>query len=231
MQRWLASTYERADDLKRTLAAFDGSSLVRPDGHEHVVATFQKLSKQLTLLQKEESDASAAAMIERHFAVPSAVTGLDDPAVVPHLLSTRLDKEQEDQAARRAALATTGEGSDALLAVHNDTIRAACKHLAASALELDLPGAGSFAQGGGTAASGAPGGSSVAAPAPAPAAAAASQAIAHLLVGALRDGRGLELPPPKPSASVGGAQPGEASKRDGGEHSGEGAQNKRARTT
>ena len=51
LPRWLASTHERTDDLRRTLASFDGRSLVQPDGFESVVATFQKLSKQSELLQ------------------------------------------------------------------------------------------------------------------------------------------------------------------------------------
>ena len=76
-QRWTSATHERADDLKRTLGAFDGSSLVRPDGHEHVLNTFSKLSNQLTLLQERQAEPSAVALLERHFAVPSAVAGLD----------------------------------------------------------------------------------------------------------------------------------------------------------
>ena len=205
MNRWLSTTLAGADDLKRTLAAFDGSSLVRPDGYEHVLATFQKLSKQLAQLQASHTDPAAAEMLRRHFAVPSAVTGLDNPAAVPSLLSTRLDKEQEDQTARRAQQAT-GEGSEELLKQHNRTIKAARNHLAATALALDLPGAAALELSGPAPSQLAPGGgassATAPAPAPAPAAAAASQAVAHLLVSALRDGRGLERPPPK---SEGGA--------------------------
>ena len=54
--RWVSATHERADDLRRTLASFDGSSLVRPDGSTSVVNTFQKLSKQLTLLQERQAE-------------------------------------------------------------------------------------------------------------------------------------------------------------------------------
>ena len=108
LNRWLDSSKERADDLKRTLAAFDGASLLRPDGHDHVQNTFSKLSKQLSLLQERQAEPTAVALLERHFAVPSAVAGDllgASPAAVPHLLSTRLDKEHEDQIARRAPAA------------------------------------------------------------------------------------------------------------------------------
>lgn len=227
LPRWLTSTHDRANDLRNTLAAFDGTSLVRKDGYATAVGSFQKLSKQLTMLQERQADPSAAATLERHFTVPSAVTGLAQPAIVPHLLSTRLDKEQEDQISRRERLsADTDAMDDAAMKKHNATLRGAQAHLTKSALLLDLPGAAALG-GPGAAAAGAAGGSgsnatstSRAGTDAAPASTAATQAVAMLLVGALRNGTGLECPPASapdvdaaPDADEGGDEEGGARKR------------------
>jgi hypothetical protein len=214
MHRFLPSAHERADDLRRTLAAFDGSSLVRPDGHETVVATFAKLSKQCGLLEERQGDDITALLLSRHFVVPSAASGLPNVSAVPQLLSTRLDREQEEEALRRDALVMDAPASSAqALEQHNATVRAAHAHLAAAALSLDLPGAEAVARSG-PAASLRAAGSLAAAPAGAsnravgvssnasasaatsPASTAASQAVASLLVSALRTGTGLDYVPP-----------------------------------
>ena len=198
LQRWLA-TPVRADDLRRTLAGFDAS------GPAAVVPTFHKLSKQCELLlyvsQVERCDEPAAAALHsRHFAVPSAVSGMGSVAGVPHLLSTRLDKEHEDQVARRAMLTSPHKEAcrDSDLETHNKTVVAAHAHLATSAESLDLPGAAALrsGRGGGGDAAAASAYAVNAAPTPAGTPATVSQTQGNLLVGALRTGAVLELPPP-----------------------------------
>ena len=105
LNRWLSGTEERARDIQRTLATFDGAPLLRDD-FAPILTSFQQLSQQLGLLQERRSDPAAEAALERHFAVPSNIAELD-VALIPHILSTRLDKEQEDEdlVARRSAKA------------------------------------------------------------------------------------------------------------------------------
>ena len=95
LKPWLTTTEQRAKDLQTTLANFDGRNLARPDGKDAVLTAFQKLSKQCSLLERQ-SDQNSSIMLERHFAVPTTVAGLDpargEVAMVPHLLSTTLEK-------------------------------------------------------------------------------------------------------------------------------------------
>lgn len=156
----LSGAEQRADNLRRSLRNFDagrgGATFAS------VLQQFEQLSKQLVLLQERGADANAEALLEGQFAVPSSVTALQSAAVpgmstalVPVLLSTMLDKEQEEQAPPADLLALEAEGADSgqplpseeTIAAHNESLRAAHDHLARVALRYDLPGASNtFAQ-------------------------------------------------------------------------------------
>jgi len=149
-QCMLAASEQRADDLRRSLRTFDAG---RGGGRfGAVLQQFEQLSKQLVLLQERSIDTNAQALLERHFVVPSAVSGFEagtNTTVVPHLLSTMLDKEQEEQAPHQPILATA-HGSDELgptpatIAAHNQIIDAAYLNLSRLASHANLPGSGSI---------------------------------------------------------------------------------------
>ena len=155
MQSLISASEQRADDLRRTLRTFDAG---RGGGRfSLVLQQFEQLSRQLILLQDRSTDTNAEALLERHFAVPSSVSGFEpglSAAAVPSLLSTALDKEQEERAPH-PALFSADEAKDgpsptaATIASHNGAIDRALDHLARSALRADLPGAGDVAQDGG----------------------------------------------------------------------------------
>ena len=211
LKPWLTTTEQRAKDLQTTLANFDGRNLARPDGKDAVLTAFQKLSKQCSLLERQ-SDQNSSIMLERHFAVPTTVAGLDpargEVAMVPHLLSTTLEKEQEDRAAKQQRQAEGSSSSDdASIEAHNATVKAAQEHLARTASALVLPGAQALAKASGIQPAGG-GFRSLGAPAPtyqsaappaysslaaAPPAQPAHEAEASKLIAALRSGVGLEI--------------------------------------
>ena len=90
-------TEERARDLQRTANTFDGTRLLHDDV-AHVLASFAQAGEKLRLLHEKGLTAQNEALLERHFIVPSAASGVDS-SLMPHLLSSRLDKEQEDEEA------------------------------------------------------------------------------------------------------------------------------------
>ena len=130
--------------------------------------------------------------------------------MVPHLLSTTLEKEQEDRAAKQQRQAEGSSSSDdASIEAHNATVKAAQEHLARTASALVLPGAQALAKASGIQPAGG-GFRSLGAPAPtyqplsaappaysslaaAPPAQPAHEAEASKLIAALRSGVGLEI--------------------------------------
>ena len=201
LPRWLATTHERANDLRRTLARFEASDPAS------VVASFQTFSKQCELLHDRCDDATATTLLNQHFVMPAAISGMASIAGLPFLLSTRLAKEHEGQVASCAMLTHEDACTDSDRDAHNKTVVAAHAHLARSTEMLDLPGAVALrlrcgGGNGGTANAANAANATIAANAtsmPAagtPAPAAASQPQEILLVSALRTGVGLELPPP-----------------------------------
>ena len=146
----LAATERRTEDLRRTLASFDPG---RATNFAEALLHFETCSQQLGLLLERGTEASADALLERHFVVPSAISGLDAPlagggvgvANVPMLLSTMLDKEQEDDYAATASSASgtaaTRNLSKGATAHHNRCLDEAHAHLMKQALAVDLPGA------------------------------------------------------------------------------------------
>ena len=97
LARALEGTEERARDLQRTANTFDGTRLLHDDV-AHVLASFAQAAEKLRLLHEKGLTAQNEALLERHFIVPSAASGVDS-SLMPHLLSSRLDKEQEDEEA------------------------------------------------------------------------------------------------------------------------------------
>jgi hypothetical protein len=219
-RRWLLGTEERARDVQRKISTCDTSSLLRED-FTPVLKNFQELSQQLSLLQERGTDLTAA--LDKTFVVPSGVSGLDAAAaVIPHLLSTMLDKEQVDEdasASRRAEAAGSGDWTKEQ---HNKVVSDAHDFLAAAALAADLPGAAKLAQlAGGTSLAIAPAPAamnSTTAPAPSSSRGSAANAdgdadVRRRLLNAMRTGAGLE-----------------PAKRPEGEQQMEEQQRKRART-
>jgi len=148
MQSLLISAEHRAEELKRSLRNFDAG---RGGGRfGTVLQQFEQLSKQLVMLQDRTTDRNSQELLERHFAVPSSVRSFEtatapgvSTAAVPALLSTMLDKEQEDQAPPPALLARDEASDLETIARHNRIVGAAHEHLARIALRADLPGASS----------------------------------------------------------------------------------------
>mgnify|MGYP006117134269 CR=1 FL=1 len=138
----LSSIGERADDLQRTLASFDGERLLNWSSS---LTHYQQLSQQLQLLHDKSSD-----QLLDHFVPEPAGVG-EQPSLIPNLLSTRLVKEQEDErnadAEQARAKADASDTSEEALSEHNRKLEAAHEHLASRALELGLPGAASLAGG------------------------------------------------------------------------------------
>ena len=216
MDSVLSATERRAEDLRRTLASFDPA---RATSFAQVLLHFESCSQQLGLLLERGTDASADALLERHFAVPSAIAGLGTTAIggvsaglVPHLLSTALDKEQEDDyltlselVGGHAAAASSGVDCsrqripDAMTAHHNECLDKAHAHLMQCALSTDLPGAANLQ--GAQRRFGRETNQAEPAAAAAGVAEATSQRSAQALLNALRKGDGLP-PPPMPSASA-----------------------------
>ena len=97
LARALEGTEERARDLQRTANTFDGTRLLHDDV-AHVLASFAQAAEKLRLLHEKGLTAQNEALLERHFIVPSAASGVDS-SLMPHLLSSRSDKEQEDEEA------------------------------------------------------------------------------------------------------------------------------------
>lgn len=141
----LGATATKSDELRRTLAEAASDPSKIGSSFDAALSQFQTLSQQLGLLQAGDGDRRDwTAAFEGHFVLPSSVEGIE-PAMIPQLLSTKLDKEQEDDAAH-AAREALGQHSLAPLAHaeldrHNGTLRAAQKHLLSAALDLQLPGA------------------------------------------------------------------------------------------
>lgn len=136
----LSAIGERADDLQRTLASFDGERLLNWSSS---LTHYQQLSQQLQLLHDKSSD-----QLLDHFVPEPAGVG-EQPSLIPNLLSTRLVKEQEDErnADAEQARAKASDTSEEALSEHNRKMEAAYDHLASHALELGLPGAASLAGG------------------------------------------------------------------------------------
>ena len=148
MQSLLTSAEHRAEELKRSLRNFDAG---RGGGRFcTVLQQFEQFSKQLVLLQDRTTDRNSQELLERHFAVPSSVRSFEtatapgmSTAAVPALLSTMLDKEQEEQVPPPALLARDEASDLETIARHNRIVGAAHEHLARIALRADLPGASS----------------------------------------------------------------------------------------
>ena len=167
LEALLTGSHERADDLRRTLAFDVRPLLLRSDSDstQKLLSRFQQLSQQLSLLSERSADASADALLARHFAVPSGVA--DGGGSLPLLLSTRLEKEQEDsnsRLARAASGGTSGGGGsggppgsavvrpagatwdEAAVAARNASVQRAHQRLAQLALHAELPGAETIAR-------------------------------------------------------------------------------------
>ena len=138
LPHWLASTAERAEDLKHSLNAFDDTPLRGTGEFSRALAQFQQLSQQVQLLEDRRADGSD--LLERHYVVPSGVTGLD-VAAVPHLLSTQLEMEMLQQNQQAASSTNLPDANAATISAHNARLAAAHAHLARAALALKLPGA------------------------------------------------------------------------------------------
>eukprot|EP00665_Eupelagonemidae_sp_cell47_P003579 gene3579-4666_t len=133
----ITSAAGRSDDLCRTLTGIMSDPSKLRD-YSSALSQFQQLSAQLGLLQ--EGDWGTA--FERHAAVPSSAEDIH-AALIPQLLSTRLDKEQEEHLARVAAEAQQDPQpvAPAEIELHNERLRGAARHLLDAALEHELPGA------------------------------------------------------------------------------------------
>ena len=140
-QKMLMEVGERANDLRATLQSFDPRKLHDPAA---TLSHFQQLSKQLDILHGlalDEANGAANLMI-----LPHELTA--DANTIPHLLSTRLDKEHEDVLARVTEHAEQASASGAAIALtapeieeHNTRLAAAHEHLLKAAAALDLPAA------------------------------------------------------------------------------------------
>ena len=209
LSRFLASTAERAEDLKQRLAAFDGSPLL-VDEFGPVLSSFQQLSSQLKLLEERRA-AESNTILQRHFVVPAAASGVP-VRQIPELLSTGLEMEQIAEAASTAREADAGAATAAPWSSedHNAAVQAAHAHLASAALQLGLPGAQalsaedqkknqpSLPPGGSSSSGRVPGNSGSSSDPPSEEAHAES---ARQLISALRTGEGLKRPAPRPVAS------------------------------
>lgn len=145
----------RADDVLNTLSSFE--RLAEAGGPNAMLSQFERVSKQLNLLQECVTEFPGAArdsnrtMLEDYFAVPSALAGsnlqrvnlgTEDPSRLPALLATALDKEQTDQAPLPSMFADHASADDhSAFQAHNESIEAALAHLTDVALRADLPGA------------------------------------------------------------------------------------------
>lgn len=152
----LQGSEKRADDLRRTLLSFDPARAAAAgdrDGVGSVFSTFEKLSQQLGLLLDRSSDPTAQAILERHFAVPSSVSGFDRAPIpglsatdMPGLLSTMPDAEHQDALPLIPRLDTgTPESSASTIVAHNEALDAAHEHFAQIVLASGLPGAAKLA--------------------------------------------------------------------------------------
>ena len=152
----LLASEKRADDLRRTLLSFDPARAAAAgdrDSVGSVFSTFEKLSQQLGLLLDRSSDPTSQAILERHFAVPSSVSGFDRAPIpgltvadVPGLLSTMLDPEQQDAVPSIPSMDPgTPELSASTIAAHNEALDAAHEHFAHLVLTSQLPGAAKLA--------------------------------------------------------------------------------------
>ena len=199
LPRWLASTAERAEDIKHSLATFDDTPLRGTGEFARALSQFQQLSQQVQLLQDRRAD--GRDVLEWHYIVPSSVTGLD-VAAVPHLLSTQLEMEMLQHNRQAAGSTNLPDANTALLIAHNTMLDAARLHLARAALALELPGAQELTgddkdkkrqrqQPAPAAAAATCCGAAVASAAPSAEAAAKPEA-ANTLLEALRSGEGLQ---------------------------------------
>lgn len=118
----LAEVGERATDLCESLASINASSSTASS----LLARFGQLSRQLALLHECASD----GILNQHLVVPHELTA--EMSTIPSLLSTRLDKQHEDQLARigeDAAQAATGMLSSEESEEYNRRLSNAHKHL------------------------------------------------------------------------------------------------------
>ena len=203
----LSSIGERADELRSALATFDHRNL---RSWHATLAHFQQLSSQLELLSERGSDAQLSHML----ALPTKIT--PEPQAIPSLLSTRLDKEHEQEMERHgeeslAALVGTGAPGPSKEQVqeHNELLRKACDHFRLAAATSDLPklpaagkprGAGKLALSAGPTEGGAAAGRATR---------VATESAARLLA-VLRSGEGLRQPPPASPSSAVPLRPGPA---------------------
>lgn len=149
----LGDAEHRADELRRTLQSFDAT---RRGGRFGVVLQqFEQLSKQLVLLQERTTDPNTQELLERQFVVPQSVSNLGSAAAsgittaaLPNMLSTMLDKEQEelgrDSEHRLSEGGISSEAEQrqrAAIASHNQAIDSAHDYLAKIASRAELPGA------------------------------------------------------------------------------------------
>ena len=132
----LGAAEQRAEDVRRTL--LDPARLASADDAV-VLSRFETLSQQLGLLVERGTTPASEALLDRHYVVPSGFEAAESGASaahVPTLLSTMLDKEQEDVPAllerfASGALTTAAQmTSDRTLEERNKAIDAACDHLA-----------------------------------------------------------------------------------------------------
>ena len=75
LQYTVSGAEKRAEDLRRTLASFPTRAAAGDS--DAILSQFEQLSTQLKLLQERGADAVAEATLDRHFVVPSALSGLD----------------------------------------------------------------------------------------------------------------------------------------------------------
>jgi hypothetical protein len=149
VQHAILAAEKRAEDLRKLLSY----NPARLGGGSSVLSHFEQLSQQLDLLQGHGTDASARAILERQFVVPSRyLDSTDGPmhgvatSAIPGLLGTLLDKEQEESAPsetmlQRETLSGHTEPTLETIRLHNERLAAALEHLASRARRADLPGA------------------------------------------------------------------------------------------
>ncbi|KAL1511447.1 hypothetical protein AB1Y20_006246 [Prymnesium parvum] len=186
-EKLLAEVSERAGDLSSTLRGMDTR---RMKDVSSMLAQFQQLASQLESLHEQASN----GMLAQYLVLPHELTA--DMSTIPALLSTRLDKEHEEQTTRlkeEAANTATGKAPssaemDEYVKSYNKLLTDAQERLANLASNLDLPKA-PIRRG------------SIPTPSPAPAAKAASvqpgvgASDGQLLLDALRNGEGLRARP------------------------------------
>ena len=114
---------ERIDDLHRSLGGFDSNRL---GTWNRALPHFQQLSQQLALLRDRDN------FLFDHYAVlPRALT--PESGLIPHLLSTRLEKEQEDEMGSNAITSTNKRQRTVTqddIKQHNAVLSATCDRVA-----------------------------------------------------------------------------------------------------